>query len=353
MKAIIIAGGLGTRLRPLTYNRPKPIVPVVNKPFVVHQIELLKKYGITEIILNLHYLSDNMALALGDGSAFGVKLYYSIEKDPLGTAGAVKNAEEYFDREDLIVFNGDILADFRISDILAFHREKKARVTLTLTTVEDPTQFGLVLTDQEGKVTKFLEKPGWQQVTAKTVNAGLYIVNPSVFKSVPKGRPYSFERDLFPKLLEAGEKIYAAVSADYWIDIGNPQKYMQAHRDILNGDVHVLLDGERVGHNIWIAHGSVIEPSAKLHGPLMIGRGASVFAGARINQFSVIGENVRISEGAHVEDTVILRNSMIGRDVKLKDCIIGENCIIEDFADIGPGVVLADYSIVKKGSKLA
>ncbi|MCX5749859.1 MAG: NDP-sugar synthase [Candidatus Saganbacteria bacterium] len=353
MKAIIIAGGLGTRLRPLTYNRPKPMVPVMNKPFIVHQIELLKKFGITEIILNLHYLSDNMALMLGDGADLGVKLFYSIEKNPLGTAGAVKNAEEYLDKDDIVVFNGDVLADFNIAEIIAFHKEKKAKVTLTLTSVEDPTPFGLVLADESGRVTKFVEKPSWQMVTAKTINAGLYVMNPSVFKSVPKGRPYSFERELFPKLLDSGEKVYAVVSKDYWLDIGSPQKYMQAHRDILNGDIHVVIDGERVGGNIWIAHGSVIDPSAKLHGPLMVGKNANISSNARLNQFSVIGENVRILEGAYVEDSVILRNSIIGKDVKLKDCIIGENCIIEDFAEVGMGVVLADYSIVKKGSKLA
>jgi mannose-1-phosphate guanylyltransferase / phosphomannomutase len=186
MKAIIIAGGMGTRLRPLTYNVPKPIVPLANKPFVFHQIELLKKFGVTEVILNLHYLSDNIKCLFDDGKKLGVKIDYSIEESPLGTAGAVKNAEEYFDKGPMIVFNGDILTDINLEKMLKFHEEKKAKATLALTKVEDPTPYGLIITDEDQRVIEFREKPSWEHVTTNTINAGIYIVDPSIFKLAPK-----------------------------------------------------------------------------------------------------------------------------------------------------------------------
>ena len=352
MKAVIIAGGFGTRMRPLTYNRAKPAVNVANKPFVAHQIELLKRYGVTEIILNLHYLPKNMELILGDGKELGVRIRYSIEKKPLGTAGAVKNAEQFFDDEPLIVFNGDILTDIDISELVNFHKKNKAKATIALTKVEDPTPYGLVITDDSGKVKSFLEKPNWEQVSTNNINAGIYVLDPSIFKDVPIGRQYSFERELFPGLLEKGERVFAKVSEAYWLDIGSPKKYMQAHKDILNGEVSVSIDGKDRGGNTWVHPTAEISPTAKLRGPLIIGSKARVSDKASIKSFSVIGENVLLEEGSIVEDSIILRNSKIGRDVKLKNCIIGENCIIEDFVEMIYGVVLADYSIVKKGSML-
>ncbi|MFA5097672.1 MAG: NDP-sugar synthase [Candidatus Margulisiibacteriota bacterium] len=355
MKAIIIAGGLGTRLRPLTYNRPKPIVPMVNKPFVIHQIELLKKHGIKEIIVNLHYLSDSIEEFLGDGSRLGVKIYYSIEGSPLGTAGAVKNAEEFFDSEPMVAFNGDVLTDADISRLISFHKKNKAVATIALTRVEDPTPFGLVITDEKGRVKKFIEKPGWNSVSVSgnMINAGIYVLDPSIFASFGKGIKYSFERDLYPRLLEEGKPVYGISFDSYWLDIGSPKKYLEAHRDILRGEVKVSFDGKKNQNEVWICEGANISPSAKLRGPSIVGPHTRIAANARINPHSTIGDAVRISEGATIEDSVILRNSLIGKDVKLHDCIIGENCIIEDFAEIGEGVVLADYSIVKKGSKLA
>lgn len=354
MKAIIIAGGLGTRLRPLTYNRPKPVMPVANKPFVLHQMELLKKYGIKEIILNLHYLSDSIKLIFGDGTDFGIKIDYSIEKTPLGTAGAVKNAEEYFLNEDLlVVFNGDVLTDINISEIINFHKKNNALATITLTRVEDPTPYGLVLTDASGRVLKFLEKPSWEHVSDNTINAGTYILDPKIFKDVPKNSIVSFERDLYPRLLAEGKRIFGFISDSYWVDIGSPQKYLKAHRDIMTEEVIVNINGEKKSNNIWIDENSKISEHSKLHGPLILGKNVQIYSDSKINPFTVIGDSVKVSEGASIENSVLLRNSIIGKDVKLHSCIIGENCIIEDYAEIGEGVVLADYSIIKKGSKLA
>ncbi|MFN3432289.1 MAG: NDP-sugar synthase, partial [Candidatus Sericytochromatia bacterium] len=194
MRAVIIAGGSGTRLRPLTYNTPKPMVPLFNKPFLQYQMELLKRHGITEIIVNLHYLSNVIEDYFGDGSALGLKIFYSREEKALGTAGAVKLAEEFFDDEPLVVLNGDILTDVDLSAILAFHKEKKARATITMIRVTDPTAYGLIFTDGEGQVTRFLEKPSWDEATVDTVNAGIYVLDPSVFRYVPRNEAYSFER---------------------------------------------------------------------------------------------------------------------------------------------------------------
>lgn len=355
MKAIIIAGGLGTRLRPLTYNRPKPIVSMMNKPFVVHQLELLKKHGINEIVLNLHYMPKNMEYILGDGSKFGVKLFYSIEKQPLGTAGAVKNAEQYFDNDPLVILNGDTLTDINISEVIAFHKKNKAVATLTLTNVEDPTHYGLVITGPDGRIKSFLEKPNWEQVaqySTKTINAGIYVLDPAIFKDVPENTVYSFERQLFPKILESGQNFYSVTSDAYWMDIGSPQKYMQAHRDILNGEVPFNMIEEKKDNNKWVGKNAKIDPSVRLKGPLVIGEKSSVKKSSKINPFTVIGDNVNISENAFLEDCVILRNCRIGQGVKIKNCIIGENCIIEDDVEMVKGIVLADYSIIKRGSML-
>ncbi|HVN67182.1 MAG TPA: NDP-sugar synthase [Candidatus Sulfotelmatobacter sp.] len=359
MRAVIIAGGLGTRLRPLTYNTPKPIVPVANRPFVLHQIELLRQHGITEIIINLHYLSSNIKKILGDGKAFGVKLFFSVEERPLGTAGAVKNAEQYFDDEPLVVFNGDALTDINIAQIVEYHKKKKARATLTLTRVADPTPYGLILTAKDGRVSNFIEKPSWEQVTrysangpADTINAGIYVLDPAVFKNVPKGVEYSFERQLFPGLLEKGEPLYGYISDRYWIDIGKPLQYLQAHQAIMRNEVAVRVSGSRIDGKLWVGDNARIAKSAKLIGPAIIGKAAAVGENVRVMDFTVIGDHVHVGADSQMEHTIIWEGTRIGEHVRLNGAIIGANCVIEDYAVLGEGIVLADNSVVKKGSLL-
>ncbi len=359
MKAVIIAGGLGTRLRPLTYNTPKPIVPVANRAFTVHQIELLRQHGITEIILNLHYLSDNIKSILDDGKDLGVKLYYSIEEHPLGTAGAVKNAERFFDDGPLVVFNGDVLTDINISQIIDFHKKKKARATLTLTRVEDPTAYGLILTDADSRVTHFIEKPSWEQLSnlsgerpADTINAGIYVLDPKIFREVPAGVEYSFERQLFPGLLAQGAPIYGYITDRYWIDIGKPGQYMSAHEAILRNEVAVKVFGARGERGVRIGENARIDKTAKLLGPAIIGRNAAIGAGTRIKDYTVLGENVTVGDEGALEQSIVWAGTRIGDHVSLNDCIIGFNCVIEDNVTVGGGVVLADNSFVRKGSLL-
>jgi mannose-1-phosphate guanylyltransferase/phosphomannomutase len=357
MKAIIIAGGLGTRLRPLTYNTPKPIVPVANRPFVIHQIELLRRHGVDEIILNLHYLSDSIREILDDGREWGVKIDYSLEPTPLGTAGAVKNAEEYFDDQPMLVFNGDILTDINISKIVEFHKKKKAKATLTLTRVEDPTAYGLILTDKEGRVDRFVEKPSWEQVSTfslhysvDTINAGIYVLDPQIFRDVPKGVEYSFERQLFPSLLEKGEPVFGYTSDRFWIDIGNPPQYRMAHDAILRNEVAVKIFGTRTDNKIWIGENCDIDETARLVGPTIIGKGSKIGMDAKILDYSILGNRVQIGSESSVQKAIIWEGTRVGSHAHLNGCIIGFNCIIEDFARIGEGVVLADGSVVKKGS---
>lgn len=352
MRAIIIAGGLGTRLRPLTYNVPKPIVPLANKPFVFHQIELLKKFGIKEIILNLHYLSDSIKNIFDDGKKLGVKVYYSIEEHPLGTAGAVKNAEEFFEEGPMLVFNGDILTDMNLEKAISFHNKKKAKVTLTLTEVEDPTPYGLVITDSDGRVLEFREKPAWEQVTAHTINAGIYIVDPSIFKLVPKGKEFSFERQLYPMLLEQGEPIYGYVTDAYWMDIGNPEKYLQAHHDILSGDVMASIPGNKISANIWVEDKAKISSSAKVKGPSLIGESSQIADDVLLDEYVVLGSSVTVGKFSRLKNCVVQSNTVIGEGVKMEGCIIGNKCSIEDFCLVGKGVTLADGSILKKGTRI-
>ena len=359
MKAVIIAGGLGTRLRPLTYNIPKPIVPVANRPFVLHQIDLLLQHGINEIILNLHYLSDGIKKVLDDGKKLGVKIHYSIEEHPLGTAGAVKNAEKFFDDEPLLIFNGDILTDINLAQIVEFHRKSRARATLTLTRAPDPTAYGLILTNREGVVTHFIEKPSWEQIAnfsalgpADTINAGIYVLDPKVFRGVPRGVEYSFERQLFPALLEKGELVCGYVSDRYWIDIGKPSQYRQAHEAILRNEVAVKIYGTRVDNKIWIGDNARIDKTVKLIGPAIIGREVSVAPETKIKDYAVLGDRVSVGAESTLARAIVWEGTRIGSHALVEGCIIGANCVIEDYALVGNGVVLADNSIVKKGSIL-
>ncbi len=355
MKAVIIAGGLGTRLRPLTYNTPKPIVPVVNRPFIVHQIELLKQHGIDEVILNLHYLSDSIKEILDDGAEWGMKIRYSIEEKPLGTAGAVKNAEEYFKDEELIVvFNGDILTDANITEIIKLHKAKKASATLTLTPVEDPTSYGLVLCDEAGRVNQFLEKPSWERVegmTRKNINAGIYILDPKIFRELPKNKPVMFEHNVFPDLLNSGQPVYGFETDAYWIDIGNPEKYRAAHQAVLRGDVTLVrVFGRREKGGIWIDEKSEIDQTAKIYGPSVIGNHVKIGPATMIREYSVIGNDIEIGSNTVIENSIIWNGCRIGSNVKLSGCILGFNCRIEDGVSVLKGGVIADRTVLSRGT---
>ncbi len=355
MRAVIIAGGSGTRLRPLTYNTPKPMVPLFGKPFLLYQIELLRKHGITEIIINLHYLSDAIKNVLGDGSKYGVKLFYSYESEPLGTAGAVKNAEEFFNDEPMLVFNGDVLTDIDLTAVIETHKRTQAKATLTLIKVQDPTQFGLVFLDGEKRITRFHEKPTAEEAAmfkVDTVNAGIYVLDPDVFQYVPKNEPHMFERGLFPHLLNIDARMSGHVSGAYWIDIGNPGKYMEAHVDVLRGRVKVDMPATELAPNLWVAEGTHIDDSAEIRGPAFIGSGSKIRKKAMINEYAVLESNVIVDDRAMVAHAIVGADTLVGEDAQLQRCIVGRGSQIGPHCRLTGEVVLADESIIGKGSRL-
>ncbi|MDB5101238.1 MAG: hypothetical protein JWM80_5659 [Cyanobacteria bacterium RYN_339] len=352
MRAVIIAGGSGTRLRPLTYNTPKPMVPLFGKPFLQYQLEHLKRHGITEIVINLHYLSEVIQEHFGDGSELGLKIFYSLEDKPLGTAGAVKLAEEHFNDEPLVVFNGDILTDIDLTAMIAFHNDHQARTTLAMIRVADPTSYGLIFTEDDGRITRFLEKPSWDEATVDTVNAGIYILDPSVFRYVPRQEAYSFERGLFPLLLQLNEKVYGYTTSAYWLDIGSPQKYLQAHTDILLDRVKVDLDAERRPGNVWVGKDVDLDPTAEVRGPVYLGDRSKIRKRARIKEFTVLGAGVCVDDRAILEHVLVGENTIIGEEANLKHCIIGRNCQVGAASNLDGNTVVADDSVIGRGTRM-
>jgi mannose-1-phosphate guanylyltransferase len=351
MKAVILVGGEGTRLRPLTVNAPKPMIPVVNKPFLEHVLEYLVKYGITDVILSMGYRSEVITNHFGDGSKFGVNLIYVHEDSPLGTAGAVKNAEEYLDGT-CFVFNGDVLTSLDLGAMLEYHREKQAMVTIALTPVEDPTAYGLVELDDEGMVQRFIEKPTWDRVTTNLINAGTYIIEPEVFRYVPPKLYYMFEHGLFPVLLQTGDRMCGYPSNAYWIDIGTPQKYIGLHHDILFGRAEVNAPGRQIREGIWVENGCEIDPSAKLTSPIVLGRDVVIEANAVLTGPVVMGRGCHVGRGTVIEDAVIWQDTKIGNSVMMKNCVIGQGARIGDQCWITNGTIVADGCVIGSGNKL-
>jgi glucose-1-phosphate thymidylyltransferase long form len=352
MKAVIIAGGSGTRLRPLTYKIPKPVIPLFNKPFLLYQIELLKEHGITDIIINTHYLHSQLKEILEEQKVPGVNLDYSEERSPMGTAGAVKLAEKYFDNDPVLVLNGDVLTNINLSSIIEQHKKNQADVTIALTRVKDPTAYGLVFTDETSRVLRFLEKPSYDEATTNTINAGVYLINPKLFEKIPPNLPYSFERKFFPDILNEPKNFFAYISDDYWIDIGTPEKYLQAHHDALLGKIKLKIPFAKLdkNKNIWFGENVQIDDSVKLQGPTFIGNNVIIKKDCFIEEFCVIGNNTIIEDRSQVYKSIILENSEIGENCTLNECIIGNNCIIENDCKITKNAVIADQTSLKRGS---
>ena len=339
MKAVILAGGEGTRLRPLTCNTPKPMVPILNRPFLQHLIDYLKAHGIDDIILTLCYLPHHIQSYFGDGSDLNVKLTYVVETSPLGTAGAVKNVTQHLG-ETFFVFNGDVFTNLDLTQMMGSHRELGAKVTIALTPVEDPTIYGLVETGAEDRVERFIEKPQPEAVTTNMINAGSYIVEPDVLDYVPQGRSSTFERELFPLLLERGHSVYGYPSDAYWIDIGTPEKYLRLHHDLLRGEIARSFPGERAGEGIWVEEGCKIHPRAALEGPVIIGRDCIIDSRAKLKGPSVIGQGCHIGEDSLIEGAVIWQQGSLGQGVVLKNCVVAEHVSIGDRSQIREGCVL-------------
>jgi NDP-sugar pyrophosphorylase family protein len=349
MKAVILAGGEGTRLRPLTLSVPKPVVPILDRPLLRHQLDLLSAAGIDEIVFSVAYEPRRVRAVFGDGRDLGKSIVYAVETTPLGTGGAVKNAEPHLD--DLtVVLNGDILTDVDLAAVVADHRRSRARATLVLTPVPDPSAFGLVEVDDTGRVRRFIEKPEPSEVTTDTINAGIYVLDTSTLGLMPRGEVHSIERAFFPNLLRRGDLVRAHVHRGYWIDVGTPAKYLQVHRDILRGRFPVCHEGRPLSDGF--AHPSArIDAGAVLEAPCYVGPGCRVEARASLGPEAVLVSDVEVGEGARVQGSVIWAGCRIGDGSRIEGALLGPGVRVGRNATVAPGAVLGEGSVLSDYSR--
>jgi mannose-1-phosphate guanylyltransferase len=349
MQALILVGGEATRLRPLTCNMPKAMVPVLNTPFLEHVIKYLGNHGVRDIVLAQGHLPKAMDDYFQDGSRFGSKLTYSLENKPMNTAGAVKNAELHLNGR-FFVLNGDILTDLDITAMLKFHLERKAKVTIALTPVEDPTAYGLVETDRSGRITRFLEKPKKEEITTNLINAGTYILEPEVLNAIPTGTNYSFERQLFPDLLARGKPVYAFSSSGYWIDIGTPDKYFGLHQDLLSGKSreYPISDAK----SIQIGQHCRINPSAQYEGPVLIGNNCTIGPGVKLIGPVVMGNDCTLGEGVVIQESIAWHNVKFSPRASVKNSLVANDCLL-DFDCIVEKSIIGDHITVTRNTRLS
>lgn len=351
MKAVVMAGGEGSRLRPLTINRPKPMVPIVNKPVMEHVLDLLKRHGILDVVVTVQYLASVIQDYFGDGAAYGMNIQYSVEETPLGTAGSVKLAEELLRDDTFIVISGDALTDFDLGKIIASHKERNAKATLTLYHVPNPLEYGVVITDDSGRIRQFLEKPGWGEVFSDTVNTGIYVLEPSIFDYYEGGKPVDFSSDVFPELLRKKDALYGFVSDGYWCDVGNIPEFLRANADLLSGKVNLEPLGRHLGDGIWVQSDSVeIASNAQLYGPVWLGDSAKVKDGVVVRGPTVIRDDTIIDSRAQVDRSVIWRNSYIGERAEVRGAIVGRQCSIKSKVMVFEGTVIGDGTTIDEGA---
>jgi mannose-1-phosphate guanylyltransferase len=327
MKAVILVGGPGTRLQPLTDNRPKSVVPVLNRPIMEHTLAYLKQFGIEDIILTLSYLPEVIQDYFGDGSRCGVRLTYCLEKEPRGTAGAVKNAEAYLD-SPFFVLNGDVFTDMNLADMFVFHRSKKAMATISLTWVDNPSAFGVVETDADQRVKRFIEKPPLEEATTNWINAGTYILETEVLKHMPANRHYMFEKGLFPHLLAIGAPVSGYPYQGYWLDMGTPGKYLSLNIDLLLSKINSPLIHDFKQDNVNCGPGVIIHPSAVITPPVIIDSGCRIGQGVHVRGPAVIGRDCSLEDGVNVENIILWDDVSIGANSRLSWCIVSNNTVI-------------------------
>ena len=348
MKAILLAGGQGTRLRPLTIHQPKSIVPIFSRPFLHYQLDLIKRVPeIDEVILSLNYQPRRIEEVFGDGHEAGIRIRYVVEPAPLGTAGGVKYAAQGVD-DTIAVFNGDVLTQVDLAALIALHRERGAKATIVLTPVDNPAAYGLVETDPAGNIRRFLEKPKAEEITCDTINAGIYVLEPATIDRIPSGVAWSIERSFFPSFIERGEIFIASIYRDYWLDIGTAEKYLQVHRDIMDGRYLAPPFGGRSGV-AWVSSDAKVHESARIEAPVFIDEGCTVKAGARIGPYTVLGKHCQVDEDANVSGAIVGANTRIAREAEIGSAIIGRSSQIGRNASVQQGVLgdkteIADYS---------
>jgi len=347
-----MAGGQGTRLRPLTSNQPKPMVPIVNKPCIQHILELLQRHGINEAVMTLAFLPRLIRNYFGDGSSLGMHIDYTVEETPAGTAGSIRLAKDLLD-ETFLVISGDALTDFDLTKVIEFHKEREALVTIALTSVDNPLEFGVVIVDEEGRIQRFLEKPGWGQVFSDTVNTGIYVLEPEIFDHIPEGQPYDFSHDLFPKLFDMKKALYGMVCDGYWQDVGSLEQYLVANRDALDGRIRLTPPGVRLRGNIWVAKGAQIDSLDEVEGPAVIGENVRLDPGARLLSHTILGDNTVVRTGSQIGGSILGQNVYVASGAVVSGAVLMDAVEVHENASIAEGAVVGDRSIIGRNAVVA
>jgi mannose-1-phosphate guanylyltransferase/phosphomannomutase len=347
-----MAGGQGTRLRPLTSNQPKPMLPILGRPMMEHVLVLLREHGITEVVATVQFLASVVRNYFGDGSDLRLSLAYATENEPLGTAGGVKNAAHFLD-DTFLVISGDHVTDLDLSAATAFHRERGSAATVILQHAQNPLEFGIVITGDDGRIERFLEKPGWGEVFSDTINTGIYVLEPEVLDHVPAGEEFDFAQDLFPLLLDKGLPMFGFVADGYWADVGNLEAYLDVHRDILDRKVNVTPSGFEIEGGVWVGEGAEVHPEAQVEGPVYVGDNSRVEAGANIRDHTVLGKGVVVKSGAFLHRAVVHDNAYVGTSASLRGCVLGKNADVKHGARLEEGVIVSDECYVGEGAVLS
>ena len=340
-----MAGGQGTRLRPLTSNAPKPMLPLANRPMMEHVVGLLRDHGFDEIVVTLAFMPDAIRNYFGDGSEFGVRMIYATEESPLGTAGSVRNAAAELD-ERFLVISGDVLTDLDLGALVRRHDDEGALATIGLVHVDNPLEFGIVITDDDGRIERFLEKPSWGQVFSDTVNTGIFVLEPEVLDDIASDRPVDFSDEVFPALLKRGAPLLGAVGDGYWEDVGTLEAYVRAHRDVLDAKVSVQVPGFEVASGVWMGEGAEVHPDARLEGPAAIGDNVRIEAGAVIGDYAVLGANVKVRADAHVQRSVVHDNTYVGEGSQLAGAVVGRGVDLRRGSRADTGAVIGDECFI-------
>lgn len=353
MRAVLMAGGSGTRLRPLTCDLPKPMVPILNRPIAEHIVNLLRRHNITEIIATLHYLPDVMRDYFQDGNEFGVQMTYAVEEDqPLGTAGCVKNIAELLD-ETFLVISGDSITDFDLTAAIKFHKEKGSKATLILTRVPNPVEFGVVITDEQLRIQRFLEKPSTSEIFSDTVNTGIYILEPEVLDYLPANQESDFSKDLFPLMLEKGDPMYGYIAEGYWCDVGHLDAYRESQYDGLLQKVKLDFAYELRSPGLWIGQNTFIDPTAKIETPVVIGNNCRIGARAKLESGTILGDNVTIGSDADLKRPIVWNGAIIGDEAHLRACVACRGVRVDRRAHVLEGAVVGSLSSVGEEAQIS
>lgn len=365
-QAVVLVGGEGTRLRPITSLMPKPVAPMVGRPFVGYILDNLARHGVERVVFSSGYLAEVIEATIGDGAQYGVHVSYVVEEEPLGTAGAIKNAQSALAPGRFLACNGDVLSDVDLTRLGALHAERGAMGTIYLHAVDDPRRYGLVRTRTNGQVIEFLEKPGLDHPGPYLINAGVYVLEPEVLELIPAGRMVSIEREVFPRLASAGS-LYGLQPGGYWRDIGTPESYIAAHFDILERSVHTVVANQMGERYVYLAPTAVVEEGARVVPPAYVAEGAAVGANAQIGPLTFVGEGSAIAEGAVVAESVlqervcvaehaqvrrsvVVRDSRVGAGCQLSNAILGEGCRIGAGNELASGITLAAGTVLPDAS---